>query len=34
MKENYLRSLDLIDELNSKIILAGHEQVIYDPHDI
>lgn len=31
--EDYLRSLDRIDELNSKIILPGHEQIIYDPHE-
>jgi len=31
--EHYLRSLDKIDELNSKIILPGHEQIIYDPHE-
>jgi hypothetical protein len=31
--EHYLNSLDRIDELNSKIILAGHEQIIYDPHE-
>jgi glyoxylase-like metal-dependent hydrolase (beta-lactamase superfamily II) len=30
--EHYLRSLDRIDELNSRIILPGHEQIIYDPH--
>ena len=30
--EHYLRSLDKIDELNSQIILPGHEQIIYDPH--
>jgi glyoxylase-like metal-dependent hydrolase (beta-lactamase superfamily II) len=30
--EHYLTSLDLIDHLNSKIILAGHEQIIYNPH--
>ncbi|MFX1575331.1 MAG: MBL fold metallo-hydrolase [Promethearchaeota archaeon] len=30
--EHYLRSLDRIDKLNSKIILPGHEQIIYDPH--
>ena len=30
--EHYLNSLDRIDELNSKIILPGHEQIIYDPH--
>ena len=31
--EHYLRSLDRIDKLNSKIILPGHEQIIYDPHE-
>ncbi|MHA2122594.1 MAG: MBL fold metallo-hydrolase, partial [Promethearchaeota archaeon] len=31
--EHYLRSLDRIDELNSRIILPGHEQIIYDPHE-
>jgi len=31
--EHYLRSLDRIDELNSKIILPGHEQIIYNPHE-
>jgi len=31
--EHYIRSLDRIDELNSKIILPGHEQIIYDPHE-
>ncbi|MHA2392196.1 MAG: MBL fold metallo-hydrolase [Promethearchaeota archaeon] len=31
--EHYLNSLDRIDALNSKIILAGHEQTIYDPHE-
>ncbi len=31
--EHYLRSLDIIDELNSRIILPGHEQIIYDPHE-
>ncbi len=31
--EHYLNSLDRIDELNSRIILAGHEQIIYDPHE-
>jgi len=31
--EHYLRSLDKIDELNSRIILPGHEQIIYDPHE-
>ena len=31
--EHYLRSLDRIDELNSKIILPGHEQIIYEPHE-
>ncbi|MFX1280041.1 MAG: MBL fold metallo-hydrolase [Promethearchaeota archaeon] len=30
--EHYLNSLDRIDQLNSKIILPGHEQIIYDPH--
>ncbi|MBY8991823.1 MAG: MBL fold metallo-hydrolase [Candidatus Lokiarchaeota archaeon] len=30
--EHYLRSLDIIDELNSRIILPGHEQIIYNPH--
>ena len=30
--EHYLNSLDRIDELNAKTILAGHEQIIYDPH--
>ena len=30
--EHYLNSLDRIDKLNSKIILPGHEQIIYDPH--
>ena len=30
--EHYLRSLDRIDELNSRIILPGHEQIIYEPH--
>ena len=30
--EHYLRSLDRIDELNSRIILPGHEQIIYNPH--
>ena len=30
--DHYLRSLDRIDELNSKIILPGHEQIIYEPH--
>ncbi|MFW9821426.1 MAG: MBL fold metallo-hydrolase [Candidatus Thorarchaeota archaeon] len=30
--EHYLNSLDRIDELNSRIILPGHEQIIYDPH--
>ncbi len=29
----YLGSLDRIDELNSRIILPGHEQIIYDPHE-
>ncbi|MFX0083856.1 MAG: MBL fold metallo-hydrolase [Candidatus Hodarchaeota archaeon] len=31
--EHYLRSLDRIDKLNSKIILPGHEQIIYYPHE-
>ncbi len=31
--EHYLRSLDRIDELNARIILPGHEQIIYNPHD-
>lgn len=31
--ELYLNSLDRIDALNSKIILPGHEQIIYDPHE-
>ncbi|MHA2036921.1 MAG: MBL fold metallo-hydrolase [Promethearchaeota archaeon] len=31
--EHYLNSLDRIDELNSRIILGGHEQIIYDPHE-
>ena len=31
--EHYLNSLDRIDELNSRIILPGHEQIIYDPHE-
>ncbi len=31
--KHYLRSLDKIDELNSRIILPGHEQIIYDPHE-
>ncbi|MHA2184834.1 MAG: MBL fold metallo-hydrolase [Promethearchaeota archaeon] len=30
--EHYLNSLDRIDELKSRIILPGHEQIIYDPH--
>ncbi|MCK4284698.1 MAG: MBL fold metallo-hydrolase [Candidatus Lokiarchaeota archaeon] len=30
--EHYLRSLDRIDELNSRIILPGHEQIIENPH--
>jgi glyoxylase-like metal-dependent hydrolase (beta-lactamase superfamily II) len=30
--EHYLDSLNKIDELNSRIILPGHEQIIYDPH--
>ena len=30
--EHYLNSLDKIDELKSKTILPGHEQIIYDPH--
>jgi glyoxylase-like metal-dependent hydrolase (beta-lactamase superfamily II) len=31
--EHYLQSLDRIDELNSRIILPGHEQIIYDPRE-
>ena len=31
--ELYLRSLDRIDELKSRMILPGHEQIIYDPHE-
>jgi glyoxylase-like metal-dependent hydrolase (beta-lactamase superfamily II) len=31
--EHYLKSLDRIDELNSRIILPGHEQIIYNPHE-
>ncbi|MHA1986983.1 MAG: MBL fold metallo-hydrolase [Promethearchaeota archaeon] len=31
--EHYLNSLDRIDELNSRIILPGHEQIIYEPHE-
>jgi glyoxylase-like metal-dependent hydrolase (beta-lactamase superfamily II) len=31
--EHYLRSLDIIDDLNSRIILPGHEQIIYNPHE-
>ncbi|MHA2325763.1 MAG: MBL fold metallo-hydrolase, partial [Promethearchaeota archaeon] len=31
--EHYLRSLDKIDELNSRLILPGHEQIIYNPHE-
>jgi len=31
--QHYLRSLDRIDELNSRIILPGHEQIIYNPHE-
>lgn len=31
--EHYLRSLDRIDELNARIILPGHEQIIYNPHE-
>ena len=31
--EHYLKSLDRIDKLNSRIILPGHEQIIYDPHE-
>ncbi len=31
--KHYLRSLDRIDELKSRIILPGHEQIIYDPHE-
>jgi len=31
--EHYLRSLDKIDDLNSRIILPGHEQIIYNPHE-
>ncbi len=31
--EHYLISLDRIDELKSRIILPGHEQIIYDPHE-
>jgi len=30
--EHYLKSLDQIDHLNSKAILPGHEQIIYNPH--
>ena len=28
----YLKSLDKIDDLNSKIIFPAHQEVIYDPH--
>jgi len=31
--KHYLRSLDRIDELNSRIILPGHEEIIYSPHE-
>ncbi|MHA2181583.1 MAG: MBL fold metallo-hydrolase [Promethearchaeota archaeon] len=31
--EHYLKSLDKIDKLNSRIILPGHEQIIYNPHE-
>jgi glyoxylase-like metal-dependent hydrolase (beta-lactamase superfamily II) len=31
--KDYLRSLDRIDKLNSRIILPGHEQIIYNPHE-
>ena len=30
--DHYLKSLDRIGELNSRIILPGHEKIIYDPH--
>ncbi|MFX1489251.1 MAG: MBL fold metallo-hydrolase [Promethearchaeota archaeon] len=31
--EHYLKSLDQIDEMNPRIILPGHEEIIYDPHE-
>ncbi|MFW9867435.1 MAG: MBL fold metallo-hydrolase [Candidatus Thorarchaeota archaeon] len=31
--EHYLKSLDRIDEMNPRIILPGHEEIIYDPHE-
>jgi glyoxylase-like metal-dependent hydrolase (beta-lactamase superfamily II) len=30
--EQYLKSLDIIDKLNSKIIFPAHQEVIYNPH--
>ncbi|MFX1457222.1 MAG: MBL fold metallo-hydrolase [Promethearchaeota archaeon] len=31
--DHYLKSLDKIDNLNPRIILPGHEEIIYDPHE-
>ncbi|MFW9948599.1 MAG: MBL fold metallo-hydrolase [Candidatus Thorarchaeota archaeon] len=31
--EQYLKSLDIIDKLNPKIIFPAHQEIIYNPHE-